>query len=105
MFISEKKTIEKNQESLYENGTVFRVGRNRIAYLFKQKNIHYGVDLLMYKINPKVIPIYNIEKRQILEILEPNEYIKILEFLSLNNVQYCKKVNMLYRELRVAVYK
>lgn len=41
----------------------------------------------MYKIKPKAIPIFDIEKRQILEILPSKEYIKIIEFLSSKNVQ------------------
>mgnify|MGYP003294648213 CR=1 FL=1 len=48
--------------------------------------------------------IYNIEKRQILEILPLEEYIKIVEFLSSKNVQPIKEINRLYGELRVAIY-
>ena len=73
-------------------------------YLFKYKNIHYGVDLLMYKIKPRTIKIYNIEKQPILEILPSEEYIKIVEFLSLNNVQPLKEINRLYDELREVLY-
>lgn len=102
---SEKKKIEKTKEISYENGTVFQVGKNKIAYLFKYKDIHYGIDLLMYKIKPKAIPIFDIEKRQILEILPLEEYIKIIEFLSLKNVQPLKPINTLYEELRIMVYK
>ena len=58
----------------------------------------------MYKIKPKLIPIYDIEKRQILEILPLEEYIKIVEFLSSKNVQPIKEINRLYGELRVAIY-
>lgn len=102
---SEKKKIEETQEILYENGTVFQVGRNKIIYLFKYKDIHYGIDLLTYKIKPKAIPIFDIEKRQILEILQLEKYIKIVEFLSLKNVQPLKPINRLYKELRIMVYK
>lgn len=102
---SEKKRIEKTQDIFYENGTVFGVGRNRIVYLFKYTNIHYGIDLLMYKIKPKAIPIFDIEKRQILEILPLEEYIKIIGFLSSKNVQPLKQINRLYKELRIMVYK
>lgn len=101
---SEKKKIENRQETFYENGTVFQVGSNKIVYLFKYKGIHYGIDLLMYKIKPKVIPIFDIEKRQILEILQLEGYIKIIEFLSLRNVQPLKEINRLYDELRIMMY-
>ena len=102
--ISEKKKIEERQDILYENGTVLQVGRNRIVYLFKYKDIHYGINLLMYKIKPKAIPIFDIEKRQILEILPLEEYMKIIEFLSSKNVQPLKEINRLYDELRIIIY-
>lgn len=101
---TEKKMIEKTQETFYENGTVFQIGRNKIVYLFKYNDIQYGIDLLMYKIKPKAIPIFDIEKRQILEILPVEEYIKIIEFLSSKNVQPLKEINRLYDELRIAMY-
>lgn len=58
----------------------------------------------MYKIKPKAIPIFDIEKRQILEILPSKEYIKIIEFLSSKNVQPLKEINRLYDELRIIIY-
>lgn len=99
-----KKMETNTHKSIYENGTVFQVGRNKIAYLFEYKNVHYGVDLLMYKIRPKALEIYDIEKRPILEILPLDEYIKIVEFLSLNNVQLLKPINNLYQKLRTVIY-
>jgi len=59
----------------------------------------------MYKIKPRAIPIYNIDKKQILEILPQEEVLKIVEFLSLNNGQPLKEINKLYDELRRAIYK
>lgn len=100
----EKKAIEQTHESSYENGTVFQVGKNKIVYLFKYKAVHYGVDLLMYKIRPKLIPIFDIEKRSISEILGTTDFIKIVEFLSLNNAHPLYEINALYEELREAVY-
>lgn len=100
----EKKMIEKNHELIYENGTVFQVGKSKIIYLFKYKQEHYGVDLLMYKINPKTMPIFCIEKRQILEILPKEELLKVVEFLSSNHVQPLKQINKLYNELRIIIY-
>lgn len=101
---TDKKMIEKSHELTYENGTVFQVGKNKIVYLFKYKQVHYGIDLLMYKIKPKLIPIFDIEKRCILEILELDELIKIVEFLSLNNVHPLYEIRSLYDELREVVY-
>lgn len=101
---AQKKTIEKTQETVYENGTVFQIGRDKIVYLFKYNDIHYGVDLLMYKIKPRTIKIHNIEEKPILEIMALEEYIKIIEFLSLKNVQPLKEINRLYDELRDVIY-
>jgi len=101
---SEKKIIEKTYEVVYERGTVFQVRKCKIVYLFKYKKVHYGLDLLMYKIKPKLIPIFDIEKRQIIEILESQEYLKIIEFLALNNVQPLKEINNLYKEMREVIY-
>lgn len=101
---SEKKIIEKTYESFYEAGTVFQVGKHKIVYLFKYRKVHYGLDLLMYKIKPKLIPIFDIERRQILEILTLEEYLNIIEFLSLNNIQPLKEINNLYQEIRQVIY-
>lgn len=100
----EKKMLEQNHEVTYENGTVFKIGKNKIVYLFKYKNIHYGVDLLMYKIKPRSFPINDIEKKQIFQILPLDEYINIVEFLSLNCVQPLNRINALYDELRELIY-
>lgn len=101
---SEKKTIEKASEVVYEMGTILKVGKCKIIYLFKYKKVHYGLDLLMYKIKPKLIAIFDIEKRPILEIFKPQEYLKIIEFLVLNNVQPLKEINNLYQEIREVIY-
>ncbi len=101
----DKKMIEKNCESLYESGTVLQIGKDKIVYLFKYKNIHYGINLLMYQIKPKVMQIYEIQRRQVLEILPVEEFFKIIDFLSSNNVQPLKEINRLYDELRRVIYK
>jgi len=101
--VSKKMIPEKNNLS-YEKGTVFKSGKNKIAYLFKYKNVHYGVDLLMYKIKPRVFPIYHLAKKQTLEVLPSQDFMKIVEVLSSNNVQPINEINKLYDELREIVY-
>ena len=101
---NEKKTIEKVYETFYESGTVFKIGKYKIIYLFKYKKVHYGLDLLLYKINPKLIPIFDIEKRQILEILSLEDFLKIIEFLILKNIQPSREINNLYQEIREVIY-
>lgn len=99
-----KKEIEKEKSIHYESGTIFQIGTNKIVYLFENNEIHYGIELLMYRINPKIKPIDNIEQLQILNILPLDEFIKIVEFLNINNIQPHKKVRKLYEELRQIVY-
>lgn len=91
-------------KTFYESGTIFKIGTSKIAYLFELNNIYYGVDLLMYKINKKIIPIYNIEKREILDFLSSKQYINIVEFLYLNKVQPFKEISKLYYNLRKIVF-
>lgn len=100
----EKKDIEKTYETIYQSGTVLQFKKNKVLYLFKYKNIHYGLDLLIYKINPRLIPIFDIEKRQIVEILSPEEQLEIIEFLVLNYVQPFKQISNLYQDIRNAIY-
>lgn len=101
---TEKKILSKTGISSYKSGTVFKTQKNKIAYLFTYKNVHYGVDLLMYKIRPRVFPIYHLDKKQILEILPSEDFMKIVEVLSLNNVSPLNEINKLYDELREIVY-
>lgn len=101
---TEKKILPKVYDLSYESGTVFKSRKNKIAYLFKYKNVHYGVDLLMYKIKPRIFPIYHIDNRQVLEVLPSNDFMKIVEVLSLNNVQPLNEINKLYNRLREIVY-
>jgi len=101
---TKKKILPKVCDLSYASGTVFKSGKNKIAYLFKYKNVHYGVDLLMYKIKPRIFPIYHIDRKQVLEVLPSNDFMKIVEFLSLNNVQPLNEINKLYDELREIVY-
>lgn len=58
----------------------------------------------MYQIKPKVMPINEIQRRQVLEILPVEEFFKIIDFLSSNNVQPLKEINRLYDELRRVIY-
>ena len=102
---TKKKIPSKTHELSYESGTVFKSRKNKIAYLFTYKDVHYGVDLLIYKIKPRVFPIYHLDKKQVLEVLPSEDFMKIVEVLCLNNVQPIKEINKLYDELREIVYR
>lgn len=101
---AKKKMPPKTHELTYESGTVFESPKGKIAYLFKYKNVHYGVDLLMYKIKPRVFPIYHLDKKHVLEVLPSENFMKIVEVLSSNNVHPINEINKLYYELREIVY-
>ncbi len=100
----EKKLIENTSIQTYESGTVFQFGKRKIVYLFKYKQVYYGIDLLMYSIKPKLIPIFDIEQKAISEVLSLEKLLKIVDFLNSNNIQHLKEINELYVELRTAVY-
>ena len=102
--IQKKEHIKNNNKMTYESGTIFQVGNNKMVYLFKANNKYYGVNALMYKIKPRVVPIYNIHKSQILGIVPKEDYLKMVECLYLNNVQPLKEIGDLYDDLRNMVY-
>lgn len=102
--VQKKINTKNNNKRIYETGTIFQVGINKMVYLFYSNNKYYGVNALMYKIKPKVMPIYNIHKSQILGIVPKEEYLKMLEYLYLKNVQPLKEINDLYEDLRSIVY-
>ena len=99
-----KTNTTKKSKIAYESGTIFKIGLDKIVYLFEIDNKYYGVDLLMYQIYPKVINIHNIESMQIEKILEKHELIKIVENLHLKNVQPYRSISNLYDELREVNY-
>lgn len=101
--LAKSKKSQKN-ENIYENGTIFKIGPSKVAYLFKYKNIDYGVDLLTYTFKPRIFPIYNISKRPIVEVLSPEKYLQIVEFLHLNKVTPIKPIAKLYDCLRDDLY-
>ena len=102
--IQKKEHIKNNNKMTYESGTIFQVGKAKMVYLYKANNKYYGVNALMYKIKPRVMPIYNIHKSQILGIVPKEEYLKMLEYLYLNNVQPLKEIRDLYDDFRNIVY-
>lgn len=99
-----KKEVFSNERVHYEVGTVFKVGKSKILYLFKNKNKYYGVDIIYYIIAPKIIQIKDIRHREILEIKPKEQCIKYIEALLKNNTKLVKEVKELYDEFRYAMY-
>ena len=99
-----KKEAFSNETAHYEVGTVFKVGKSKILYLFKKKNKYYGVDIICYIIAPKIIQIKDIRHREILEIKPKEQSVKYIEALLKNNTKLVKEVRDLYDEFRYAMY-
>ena len=103
-----KRVIEKDVEEIlernnneYQIGTVFKYGKSTVMYLYTENNKFYGVDLLWYKIKPRLFEIKKITKKELLEIKELEEINKILEFLIEKNIQNSniKKIHEYVREM------
>ena len=92
--------LQKN----HKNGTVFKIGTKDVVYLFEYKGVHYGVDLLMYKITLRTVKIYNIYEKQGIYVLPQEELFKIIDFLNSKNVQPLKKIKKIYETLRLTIY-
>lgn len=100
---------DKNIKELLENsndfeiGTVFKYGRSTIMYVYSDNNKYYGVDLLWYKIKPKVFEIKEPNKRKIVEMKSLEEINNILEFLLEKNIN-TKKIKKIYQYIRNLLY-
>ena len=94
-----KPKVEVKAKMQYEVGSVFQVGKNKVVYLFEKDNVYYGVDALMYQLFPRIIPIHNIEDKQIVDIYDFERVKNITEFLTLKNINPYGKINRLYEDL------
>lgn len=99
-----KKDVFDKENVHYEVGTVFKVGKSKILYLFKNKNKYYGVDIIYYIIAPKIIQIKDISHREILEIKPRQECLKYIEALLKNNTSLVKEIKDLYEDFRLVMY-
>lgn len=73
------KTLSKNRNE-FEIGTTFQYGNSTVMYLYSDNEKYYGVDLLWYRIKPRVFEIKEIEKRSLVGMKSLEEINKILEF-------------------------
>ena len=72
-------------------------------YLYNENEKYYGIDLLWYRIKPRVFEIKEIEKRSLIGMKSLKEINKILEFFVEKNMQY-SKIKKGYQEIRNLLY-
>lgn len=109
----EKKEQEHVKKKVFNNGniteikvgTVFKVGKSKILYLFQKDNKYYGIDTIYYIIAPRIIEIKNITKRKILEVKSKEECIKYIEAILKDNNNLYKDLKKVYKEFKVNVCK
>lgn len=96
------KTLSKNGNE-FEIGTTFQYGNSTVMYLYSDNEKYYGVDLLWYRIKPRVFEIKEIEKRSLVGMKSLEEINKILEFFVEKNMQY-SKIKRVYQQIRNLLY-
>ena len=91
------------KEKKCEIGTVFKINKSKVLYLFEKDGKHYGVDIVYYIIAPKLIEINNIERKEIVEIKEKKDCLKYIEKLLQNDIKLTKDIKKLYKNLKISV--
>ena len=91
------------KEKKYEIGTVFKINKSKVLYLFEKEGKHYGVDIVYYIIAPKLIEIKNIERKEVVEVKEKKDCLKYIEKLLQNNIKLTKDIKKLYKNLKISV--
>ena len=96
------KTLSKSRNE-FEIGSTFKYGNSTVMYLYNENEKYYGIDLLWYRIKPRVFEIKEIEKRSLIGMKSLKEINKILEFFVEKNMQY-SKIKKVYQEIRNLLY-
>ena len=91
------------KEKKCEIGTVFKIDKSKVLYLFEKDGKHYGVDIIYYIIAPRLIEIKDIERKEIVEVKEKKDCLKYIEKLIENNVKVTKDIKKLYKNLKISV--
>lgn len=96
------KALTKNRNE-YEIGSTFQYGNSTVMYLYCKNEKYYGIDLLWYRIKPRVFEIKEIEKRSLVGMKSLEEINKILEFFMEKNMPY-SKIEKVYKQIRNLLY-
>ena len=72
-------------------------------FLYYEKGKYYGVDLLWYKIKPRIFVIKDIQKRKLIGMKNLEDINKILEFFVEINIQN-NTIKKIYQHVRNLLY-
>lgn len=100
------KSIDKaliKDKNEFEIGSTFRYGNSTVMYLYFENEKYYGVDLLWYRIKPRIFEIKEIQKRKLIEIKNLEEINRVLEFLVEKNIG-SNKMKRVYQHIRKLLY-
>ena len=64
-------------------------------FLYMDNGKYYGIDLLWYRIKPRIFEIKEIQKRKLVEMKKLEDINKVLEFFVENNIQN-KKIKKIF---------
>ena len=95
--------ILKDDKSGFEIGSVFKYGNSTAMFLYYEKGKYYGVDLLWYKIKPRIFVIKDIKKRKLIGMKNLEDINKILEFFVEINIQN-NTIKKIYQHVRNLLY-
>ncbi len=95
--------ILSDNKNKFEIGSTFQYGNSTVMYLYSENRKYYGVDLLWYRIKPRIFEIKGIQKRKLIEIKNLEEINKVLEFLLEKNVGK-NKIKDVYQHVRKLLY-
>lgn len=100
------KNIDKilsDDKNEFEIGSTFKYGNSNVMYLYFDNEKYYGVDLLWYRIKPRIFEIKEIQKRKLIEIKNLEDINKVLEFLVEKNIG-SYKIKDVYQHIRKLLY-
>ena len=87
----------------YTIGTVFKINKSKVLYLFEKDGKYYGVDIVYYIIAPRLIEIKNIERIEVIEVKQKEDCLKYIDALIKNNIKVSKDIKKLYKSLKFSV--
>lgn len=92
--------LREEKEAIdYEIGSVFGTEEKKIMYLYKKSGTLYGIDLLLYKAFPGVVPIDNPDEQKIIEVRDKNFVNGVISYLTNNMRETPKNLKNVYRLL------
>ena len=97
-----EKFLKDNKKG-FEIGSTFQYGKSTVMFLYTDNGKYYGIDLLWYRIKPRIFEIKEIQKRKLVEMKKLEDINRILEFFIENNIQN-KKIEKIHQHIRKLLY-